>query len=84
MINSVSTSDLGKALTNGNNLTVSYENGDANGVKVNGVHPAYSPSKMSREGSIDGDDLVYASVQAMSQGKCGVGVEIYKVCEHSK
>ena len=81
MINSTSTSDLGKVLANGHNLTVTYENGDANGVKVNGIHPAYSPNKMSREGSIDGDDLVYASVQAMSQGKCGVGVEIYKVCE---
>ena len=80
MLNSTSVSDIGKALANGNNLTVVYENGDVNPAKVNGIHPAYSPSKMSREGSIDGDDLVYASVQAMSQGKCGVGVDIYQVC----
>ena len=80
MVNSASSNDLGKALANGNNLTIAYDNADGNGLKINGTLPAYSPSKMSREGSIDGEDLVYASVEAMSQGKCGVGADIYEVC----
>ena len=83
MINSTSVNDLGKALTNGNNLTVSSENGDANAMKINGGHPPYSPSKTSREGSVDGDDLVYASVPPMIQGKCGVGAESYEVRYYS-
>ena len=80
MVNSISTNDLGKALANGNNLTISHDDVDGNEGKINGAHPAYSPSKTSREGSINGDDLVYASIEAMSQGKCGVGAEIYEVC----
>ena len=80
MLNSVSSNDLGKAVLNGNCLVVNTESGELNGVKMNGIPPAYSPSKMSREGSIDGEDLVYASVEAMSQGKCGVGADIYEVC----
>ena len=79
MVNSVSSNDLGKALANGSNLTIAYDNTDGNGLKMNGAHPAYSPSKTSREGSIDGEDLVYASIEAMSQGKCGVGADIYEV-----
>ena len=74
MVNSISSNDLGKMLANvGNDCT------DGNGVMISGAHPAYSPSKTSREGSINGEDLVYASVEAMSQGKCGVGAEIYEV-----
>ena len=74
MVNSISSNDLGKMLANvGNDST------DGNGVMITGAHPAYSPSKTSREGSINGEDLVYASVEAMSQGKCGVGAEIYEV-----
>ena len=80
MVNSISANDLGKALANGNNLTISHDDVDGNEGKINGAHPAYSPSKTSREGSINGDDLVYASIEAMSQGKCGVGAEIYEVC----
>ena len=80
MISSSSSIDLAKVLSSGSNLGVSNDNNDATGAKINGVNPAYSPSKTSREGSVDGEDLVYASVQAMSQGKCGVGVEIYEVC----
>ena len=83
MINSTSSNDLGKALMNGNNLTLSSENGDANAAKMNGGYPPYSPSKTSREGSVDGEDLVYASVPPMSQGKCGVGVESYEVRYYS-
>ena len=79
MLNSVSSNDLGKAVLNGNCLAVNTESGELNGIKINGIPPAYSPSKHSREGSIEGEDLVYASVQGMSQGKCGVGVEIYEV-----
>ena len=79
MINSTSTNDLGKALMNGHNLTISSENGDTNAMKINGVHPPYSPSKTSREGSVNGEDLVYTSVPPMSQGKCAVGVESYEV-----
>ena len=67
-------------MANGNNLTISHDDVDGNEGKINGAHPAYSPSKTSREGSINGEDLVYASVEAMSQGKCGVGAEIYEVC----
>ena len=77
MLNSVSSNDLGKAVLNGNCLAGNAENGELN--NINGIPPAYSPSKHSREGSIEGEDLVYASVQGMSQGKCGVGVEIYEV-----
>ena len=74
MVNSISSNDLGKMLANvGNDST------DGNGVTITGAHPAYSPSKTSREGSINGEELVYASVEAMSQGKCGVGAEIYEV-----
>ena len=80
MVNSISANDLGKALANGNNLTISHDDVDGNEGKINGAHPAYSPSKTSREGSINGEDLVYASIEAMSQGKCGVGAEIYEVC----
>ena len=79
MVNSISANDLGKALANGNNLTISHDDVDGNEGKINGAHPAYSPSKTSREGSINGEDLVYASIEAMSQGKCGVGAEIYEV-----
>ena len=79
MLNSVSSNDLGKAVLNGNCLVVSAESGELNGMKMNSIPPAYSPSKHSREGSIEGEDLVYASVQGMSQGKCGVGAEIYVV-----
>ena len=67
-------------MANGNNLTISHDDVDGNEGKINSAHPAYSPSKTSREGSINGEDLVYASVEAMSQGKCGVGAEIYEVC----
>ena len=79
MLNYVSSNDLGKAVLNGNCLVVSAESGELNHMKMNSIPPAYSPSKHSREGSIEGEDLVYASVQGMSQGKCGVGVEIYEV-----
>merc|ERR1711962_736040 len=57
---------------------VGNDSTNGNGVMITGAHPAYSPSKTSREGSINGEDLVYASVEAMSQGKCGVGAEIYE------
>ena len=83
MVNSVSSNDLGKALESGSNLIVSHDDTDGIEGKMNGAYPAYSPSKTSREGSIDADDLVYASVEAMSQGKCGVGAEIYQVCSFS-
>ena len=79
MVNSISSNDLGKALATGSNLIISHDNADGNEGKINGAHPAYSPSKTSREGSINGEDLVYASVEAMSQGKCGVGAEIFEV-----
>ena len=80
MLNSVSANDLVKTLLNGNTFAVCTDNSDTNAVKMNGVqHPAYSPHKTSREGSANREDLVYASVPPMSQGKCGMGVESYQV-----
>ena len=71
MPNSTSANDLAKS-------AASSENGDVNITIVNGTHHPYSSNKSPREGSVEGD-LVYDSVSPMSQAKCGVGAECYKV-----